>query len=168
MGGPQEAHRRNRFAPANIEELARRGFAAVCTNALSLDLKDNVSDFTFSQGVIHHTDNPFQAFRELVRITKPGGHIYLNLYNQWNPYFYLVHRATFPIRFIYWNVTTKIASLVYPIAWALFQPVSLLVMGELLGRETARTFFMDQVITPRAYLFSREAGGLGRAMRMRG
>ncbi len=143
------------LAPSNVEELGKKGFKAVCSNVLKLDLNDDVSDFTICNGVIHHTNDPFKAFGELVRITKPGGYIYLNVYNIWNPYFYLVHRAMFPLRFLYWNVSKKIIDFVYPLAGIFFQPLAYLAMGRFLDERTGKAFFMDQVITPRAHLFSK-------------
>ncbi len=61
------------LALGNITPLKNKVGIAIVGNVLCLPFKDNVSDWTFSEGVIHHTDNPYQAFMELVRITKPGG-----------------------------------------------------------------------------------------------
>ena len=113
-----------------------------------------MSNLTICNGVIHHTNDPFKAFSELVRITKPGGYIYLNVYNIWNPYFYLVHKAMFPIRFLYWNVNKKVIDFIYPLSSIFFQPLAYLAMGNFLDEQTGKIFFMDQVITPRAHLFS--------------
>lgn len=53
---------------------------------LALPLADSVADMVISYGVIHHTPNPLLAFRELVRILKPGGRLLLNVYNWENLY----------------------------------------------------------------------------------
>jgi len=143
------------ISPAVIENLKKRGFNAYYGNVLDLDIKDNLSNFTICNGVIHHTYNPFQAFKEIVRITKPLGYIYLSVYNQWNPYYYLVHKATYPIRYIYWNYNKKIVDCIYPVAKNIFQPLALLMLGKALDDQVARNLFMDQVITQRAYLFSK-------------
>jgi SAM-dependent methyltransferase len=143
------------LCPANVEDLKRRGFNALCDDVLDLSLEDNVADFTICNGVIHHTVDPFRAFSELVRITKPGGYLYLSVYNQWNPYFYLVHRAAYPIRSWYWNWDRRIADVVYPLWKIVLQVLSLLLLRELLDDNTAKTVFMDQVMTPRAHLFSK-------------
>lgn len=144
------------LSPNNIEHIKKQGFNAYCGNVLELNFKDNVSDFTICDGVIHHTSDPFKAFSELVRITKPGGHIYLVVYNIWNPYFYLIHKATFPIRYIYWNYNRKIADITYGFSKILFQPIAYLILGKFLDEKTGKTMFMDQVITPRAHLFSKK------------
>lgn len=143
------------LAPENVRNLQARGFNALNENVLDLRVSDDVSDFTFSQGVIHHTSDPFRAFQELVRMTKPGGLVYVNLYNGWHPYFYLIHRATFPLRYAYWNWNKKVADWFFYPAALLFQPLAFLVMKEFMNMKTAKTFFMDQVMTPRAHLFTR-------------
>jgi ubiquinone/menaquinone biosynthesis C-methylase UbiE len=135
--------------------LRQKGFNAVIGDVLALPFGNNVSDLTVCIGVIHHTDDPFKAFSELARITKPGGYIYLNVYNKLNPYYYLVHRATFPIRYCYWNYSRKVVDIVYPISKLLFQPLAYVTLGKFLDDKTGKTMFMDQVITPRAHLFSK-------------
>ncbi|MEX0968703.1 MAG: class I SAM-dependent methyltransferase [Bacteroidia bacterium] len=143
------------LTPQNISRLQEQGFNAQTGDVLALDLPDNVSGLTICNGVIHHTPDPYKAFTELVRITKPGGYIYLNVYNAWNPYFYVVHRATWPLRYAYWNWSKKTLDIVYPVAKLFFQPISYLVMGQFIDDKTGRTMFMDQVMTPRAALFTK-------------
>jgi SAM-dependent methyltransferase len=41
-------------------------------------------DIVISQGVLHHTSEPYRGFQELVRICKPGGFVNIYLYNKWN------------------------------------------------------------------------------------
>jgi SAM-dependent methyltransferase len=74
------------LAPENIEPLLAEGFCAFEGNVLDLsNVPSGSADFTFSQGVIHHTPDPPKAFAELVRITKAGAALYVNVYNAWNP-----------------------------------------------------------------------------------
>jgi SAM-dependent methyltransferase len=141
------------LAPRNAAMLRSKGLRAVCGDVLSLPFDGSVADLTICNGVIHHTPNPLQAFAELIRITKPGGHVYLNVYNMWNPYFQIVHRATLPIRWYYWNRNKKIIKYILPVVRIVYQPLARLAVGTMLDDETAHTMFMDQVITPRAYLF---------------
>jgi len=143
------------LSPGNVAALHERGFNALLGNALGLPLRDNVSDSTVSNGVIHCTPDPFQAFRELVRITRPGGRIFLGVYNAWNPYFYLVHRLPFPLRHLYWHWTPRILDFVYYATWILYQPLAYLALGEFLDARTAKVLLMDQVMVPYAYLFTK-------------
>jgi len=79
------------------------------------------------------------------------------VYNRWNPYFYLVHRAMAPIRRLYWDWSTGILDAVYPVAKLLFQPLAYLVMGDFLDERTGKAMFMDQVMVPYARLFGKSA-----------
>ncbi|MDP8249261.1 MAG: class I SAM-dependent methyltransferase [Candidatus Tritonobacter lacicola] len=145
------------ISPSNVDTLKQRGFNAMYGDVMDLQLEDDTADFTISNGVIHHTADPFRAFEELVRITRPNGHMYLSVYNKWNPYYYIVHKATFPIRYLYWNRNKKnIVNFIYPLSKTLFQPLALLLLGRFLDDKSARALFMDQVITPRAHLFSKK------------
>lgn len=143
------------IAPENIMALKRKGFRAREGNVLDLSIENNVADFTICNGVIHHTTDPFKAFKELVRITKSGGYIYLNVYNAWNPYFYIVHRATFPFRYWYWHLNKNIINFLYPISKIFFQPLSYVASGKFLDDRTGKILFMDQVMTPIAHLFTK-------------
>lgn len=144
------------LAPKNIALLKKRGFNAKQGDILDLPLKRGVSDFTICDGVIHHCADPFKGFQELVKITKKGGYIYINVYNIWHPYFYIVHKATFPIRFLYWHWNKKaVENAVYPFVKLLLQPVSIIMLRKLLDDKTTRSLFFDQIMTPRAHLFSK-------------
>src|SRR6266850_536584 len=117
------------LAPFNVERLRAQGFNAAVGDVMDLQLPTDAFGFTICSGVIHHTHDPRRAFSELVRITRPGGSIYVAVYNKWHPYFYLVHRLTFPIRFIYWRYTRRVADFVYPVWKLLTQPLAFCVLG---------------------------------------
>lgn len=51
-------------------------------NLLALSLGSDSFDFVYCIGVLHHTEAPEQAFRELVRVLKPGGRIYIGVYGR--------------------------------------------------------------------------------------
>lgn len=59
---------------------------------LDWDLPEASFDFVFCNGVLHHTSDPYQGFRNLVRITKPGGRIIVGLYNRYGRLMLLVRR----------------------------------------------------------------------------
>lgn len=50
----------------------------------SLPFPDGSFDVVISQGVLHHTSDPWRGFAELVRVCRPGGFIDIYLYNWWN------------------------------------------------------------------------------------
>ena len=51
---------------------------------LKCDLPDNEFDYSYSVGVMHHTGDPLTAFKQLVRVTKPGGTVIVSLYNSYS------------------------------------------------------------------------------------
>jgi SAM-dependent methyltransferase len=51
---------------------------------LTCSLPNDYSDYSYSVGVLHHTGAPFQGFKQLVRVTKPGGTVIVSLYNKYS------------------------------------------------------------------------------------
>lgn len=51
-------------------------------NAERLNFPNNTFDLVYSWGVIHHTLNPKRVIREIHRVLKPYGEIYLMVYNK--------------------------------------------------------------------------------------
>jgi ubiquinone/menaquinone biosynthesis C-methylase UbiE len=51
---------------------------------LKCDLPSNSFDYSYSIGVLHHTGDPFRGFKNLVKVTKPGGIIIVSLYNKYS------------------------------------------------------------------------------------
>ncbi len=49
-------------------------------SVLALPFQDAVFDLAFSDGVIHHTPDPARAYRELARVVRPGGAVYVWVY----------------------------------------------------------------------------------------
>src|ERR1700687_5070467 len=71
-------------------------------NALELPFPDDSFDHSISIGVLHHTPNCRQGFKELARVTAPGGTVVVFLYNYWSIYNPIYHafkpiRATMPL-----------------------------------------------------------------------
>lgn len=50
----------------------------------ALPFQSGEFDVVISQGVLHHTSDPWRGFRELVRVCRPGGFVSIYLYNKWN------------------------------------------------------------------------------------
>ena len=51
-----------------------------------LPFKNNCADLVISDGVIHHTLNPYKSFKECIRILNTGGFFYLAVYKKWRYY----------------------------------------------------------------------------------
>ena len=56
---------------------------------LDIPLESNFSDLVISDGVCHHTGDTIRAFKECVRILKPGGSLYLAVYKKYRYYPFL-------------------------------------------------------------------------------
>ena len=67
---------------------------------MALPFSDARFDAIVSDGVIHHTPNARAAFAENARILRPGGYLYLGLYNRRRYYYYIYTYAGPPIRWL--------------------------------------------------------------------
>jgi ubiquinone/menaquinone biosynthesis C-methylase UbiE len=59
----------------------------------SLPFPDASFDIVISQGVLHHTGEPYRGFKELVRVCRPGGFVDIYLYNKWNHWRHNLQKA---------------------------------------------------------------------------
>jgi len=57
-------------------------------DACNLPFQDESFDFVFEKDVLHHVENIETASKEILRITKTGGHIICIEGNRYNPIFY--------------------------------------------------------------------------------
>lgn len=145
----------------NVIELTKSGIRSINCSATSLAISDNVSDYTICNGVIHVTSDPFNAFQELVRITKPSGHIFLNVANKYNPYYFLIYKSANPLRYIYYRLNNdstrrRFINIVYGLSKIIIKPLSLLAYGKLIDDDSGKTIFMDGVMAPKMELFTKK------------
>ncbi|MFD5557130.1 class I SAM-dependent methyltransferase [Streptomyces sp. NPDC127068] len=90
------------FEPDPRELGAHPPAGAVVADGYLLPLADGAADVCFSSNVLEHVDDPQTFLSELVRVTRPGGLIYVSFTNwlspwgghEWAPWHYLgAHRA---------------------------------------------------------------------------
>lgn len=55
---------------------------AQVASVLNVPYPDATFDYVLSSGVIHHTPDPQKAFKELTRVLKPGGRLFLSVYGK--------------------------------------------------------------------------------------
>lgn len=128
-------------------------------NNLSIELPDGYSDFTISDGVIHHTPAPWQCFRELIRITKKEGYIFLYVYNR-NNYYYFLYKSCFFVRQLYRNKLTRkfVSAIIFRMFDIFYVQLGnkLFLKGkESISRPLSWNIFSDQVLTPIAHFFTK-------------
>ena len=69
------------LSPVSVQLMARRtAKTGIVASNLQLPFPDGSAERIISDGVIHHTANPAQAFRECCRVLKPGGFFYAAVY----------------------------------------------------------------------------------------
>ena len=89
-------------------------------SALDIPIKDNVFDFAYSFGVLHHTDDPNRGLSEIVRVLKKQSPVFLYLYEDHseNPFKFLAVRIISLFR----KITVKIPpGILYFLCWV-FSP----------------------------------------------
>jgi ubiquinone/menaquinone biosynthesis C-methylase UbiE len=57
---------------------------------LDVPFEDESFDIVWSNGVLHHTEDPDRTLRELTRVLKPGGNFWLYLYGSGGVYWYTI------------------------------------------------------------------------------
>ena len=132
----------------------RYGCPGALSDNLSLPFADEVADVVVSDGVIHHTDDPYTAFTENLRILKPGGRMYLGVYKSSGRYPLLY---TFPGGMIRRALNYR-WGLPLVVAFAMV-PYFLVHFVRSRGRRTwagAHNLFYDYFVTPRVAFIGRE------------
>lgn len=144
------------ISPTAVAHCRSLGFEAYEMDNMRLALPDGVSDFTISNGVIHHTPDPHQSFQELTRITKRGGKIYLSVYRR-NHFYWYVYTLSKPARMLYRANRALTLAIIFPFYYLFyFLPMFLLLERKVVDRKSALTLFMDQILTPIAEFFRKE------------
>ena len=123
-------------------------------NNLDIPLGSNFSDLVISDGVCHHTGDTVGAFKECVRILKPGGNLYLAVYKKYRYYPFLYKYFGFVLRlmnksksgnFIMENTFVLLHFLMYKI-----------FKKQKLNFQETRNIFYDYFITPIATFQSKK------------
>lgn len=151
--------RRNRTLP---------GTSLVQGDILNLPVASDSFDLVVSRGVIMTTGDPEGAFRELVRVAKPGGTVFVRVYNRRNVYRWVYEllgpscRAIAAIP----GGKTLLAVLVVPPFWLVLQVLTTFLRGRPVGMSprVLWNFFADQLLVPHnSFHTTEEVEGWGAA-----
>jgi 2-polyprenyl-6-hydroxyphenyl methylase / 3-demethylubiquinone-9 3-methyltransferase len=135
--------RRNRRLP---------GISLARGDILELPLRSDGLDLVVSRGVIMTTGNPRRAFAELVRVTKPGGTVFVRVYNKRNVYRW-VYELLGPVCRGIASVPggkTLLSVVIVPPFWLVLQLLVLVLRGRPISMSprVLWNFFADQLLVP--------------------
>tara|TARA_R110001583_G_scaffold8965_11_gene42348 strand:+ start:5341 stop:6099 length:759 start_codon:yes stop_codon:yes gene_type:complete len=119
-------------------------------DALHLPFANDSFDALVSNGVIHHTPNPFKGFSEAIRVIKKKGIIYMSVYNKAHIYSFLY--ATYG-RFLRLFNPNKfwIQKIFHPLYRLKFKMYCSLFVGEWDSSINTFNLFADAYLTPIAH-----------------
>jgi SAM-dependent methyltransferase len=133
------------------ERYSRPGVVA---DNVRLPFVDGAADVVISDGVIHHTDDPFASFSENCRILKPGGRMYLAVYKPTGRYPWLYKYPGSVIRIGLEHAWTRPFVLLF--AQAPYFLFHVMHSGRKRTWTNALNLFYDYFVTPRVVFLSRE------------
>lgn len=112
-------------------------------SALELPFADETFDHAISIGVLHHTPDCRRGFREIARVTAPGGTVVIFLYDYWNIYNLIFQLfKPFKRRIPLEQVPLRVVRLL--------QPFARTHLGQRLDDEQLRRLLGDKLWTPQA------------------
>jgi SAM-dependent methyltransferase len=72
--------------PAELNSRKTAPAGAVLADGFSLPVRDGAADVVFSSNVLEHVRDPLGLVAEMVRVTRPGGLVYLSYTNWYSPW----------------------------------------------------------------------------------
>jgi ubiquinone/menaquinone biosynthesis C-methylase UbiE len=141
----------------SAQRAKERGIQIVQGSNLSLPFQDGFTDFIISNGVIQMTPDPYQSFAELCRILKPGGRLFLSIYNKKSLYYIIYNGLGAPCRLVRamggeWIVR----HILFPLFYLPLLLGNLLILGAARRIPTpmAWNLFNDQLMAPQAKFYT--------------
>jgi SAM-dependent methyltransferase len=118
---------------------------------LRIPLRSGIADLVVSNGVIHHTPDARQSFRELARIVRPGGTLVVSVYDRRSWYYWVWRFPGSAIRHMqHWFGDEFLRYTVFPIfhlGVSILLPI-VIRRWVRLPVENSWTLFHDQFTTP--------------------
>ena len=123
-------------------------------NNLDIPLESNFSDLVISDGVCHHTGDTVGAFKECVRILKPGGNLYLAVYKKYRYYPFLYKYIGSVLRLLN---KSKIGNIIMEKTFVILHFLMYKIFRkQKLNIQETRNIFYDYFITPVATFQSKK------------
>ncbi len=105
---------RNRKNTLRWNEVYKDCLHVLDMSVLSLSFSDGYFGFVHSNGVLHHTTDPFKGFQELVRVCEPGGHIVVGLYGRGGLFPGLISALRVVVRYLPFSFVSHLISWLFP------------------------------------------------------
>ncbi len=141
----------------SAQRAKEKGVQSVQGSNLSLPFRDGFTDFVISNGVIQMTPDPHRSFAELCRILKPGGRLFLSIYNKLSLYYIIYTVLGAPCRLARavggeWIVR----NVLFPLFYLPLLLGNLLILGAARRIPTpmAWNLFNDQLMAPQARFYT--------------
>lgn len=167
-GSILKSMRRNDFLKAGIDisykslQLAKKKGVSnlVVGDNEKLPVKNNKLSHVLSMGVIHHTLNAYESFKELIRITCPGGTMFLSIYDKYSLY-YIIYKTLGLIKQILKKSTYNflINKLLYPLYYLLMiLPINIIISKNApwISYKTGQMLFNDELFSPKISFHSKK------------
>lgn len=131
----------------------------VNASVLHLPFRAESFDFAMSTGVIHHTSAPRAALRELKRVVRPGGGLFVSVYNRRSVY-HPVYRYLGGLfrAMLRWGWEPLLRGLFVPLYALAYRPMVWAAVGEVVPvpYRQAAADFDDKFLTPHALFHTLE------------
>jgi len=120
-------------------------------NVLALPFESNAVDFAVSTGVIHHTLDPRGALRELARVVRSGGGLFVSVYNRRSIYYPVYRYAGGVVRaLVRWGLGLLVRCVLIPLYALAYAPIVWLAVKRLVPvpYRQAEADFHDKFLNP--------------------
>ena len=125
----------------------------VQASALALPVHDATVDAAICEGVLHHTPSAGEGFRELVRVLRPGGVMFVSIYKRWRYYRLLYGTVGRMIRVLHRSAIGR--RVVELTMLPFYHLVHIAKWRGAASWEGSKNFFYDYFVTPRASFHTR-------------
>jgi SAM-dependent methyltransferase len=120
-------------------------------NVLALPFESDIFDFAVSTGVIHHTLDPRRALRELARVVRPGGGLFVSVYNRHSIYYPIYRYAGWGVRaLVRWGLDLLVRYVLIPLYALAYAPIVWMAVKRLVPVPywQAEADFHDKFLNP--------------------
>ena len=140
----------------DIAKILNPGIKTINASNTDLPIPSNYADIVISDGVIHHTESPYTSFKEIVRIIKEGGKVYLSTYNREHLFYWAYRLSDFLrlLRKVHLDFINKL--IFFPFYFLFWNQLGIILLYKkfkLISLKESWAMFNDNVMAPIAYYY---------------